>query len=90
MLLNGIWQEITEAVINNLILENRYQLILDGLKTTLIITVFAAVAGTVFGGLICWMRMGRNKIAGGFAKAYIDIMRGTPATHIAKTLAVMP
>ena len=78
MLLNGIWQEITEAVINNLILENRYQLILDGLKTTLIITVFAAVAGTVLGGLICWMRMGRNRIAGGFAKAYIDIMRGTP------------
>ena len=44
MLLNGIWQEITDAVVNNLILENRYQLILDGLRTTLIITVFAAVA----------------------------------------------
>ena len=78
MLLNGIWQEITDAVVNNLILENRYQLILDGLRTTLIITVFAAVAGTVLGGLICLMRMGRNRVAGGFAKAYIDIMRGTP------------
>ena len=78
MLLNGIWQEITDAVVNNLILENRYQLILDGLRTTLIITVFAAVAGTVFGGLICWVRMSRNRIASGFAKAYIDIMRGTP------------
>lgn len=53
-------------------------MILDGLKTTLTITIFAVLIGTLLGGLICWMRMSRNKFLSGFAKVYIDIMRGTP------------
>lgn len=78
MILSGFWQEITDAVVNNLITENRYLMILDGLKTTLEITIFAAIAGTILGGLICLMRMSGNRFANGFAKAYINIMRGTP------------
>ncbi len=77
-MLSEIWQETTQAFINNLLIENRYQLILDGLKTTLAITAFATVAGTLLGGLICLLRMSRNRFASGFAKVYIDIMRGTP------------
>lgn len=78
MTLSEIWQNISQAINNNLIAENRYQLILDGLETTLVITLSAAVAGTLLGGLICLMRMSRNRFSSGFAKAYINIMRGTP------------
>ena len=72
------WQKIAQSFYTNFIQDNRYTLILDGLKTTLTITVFAVLLGTLLGGLICWMRMSRNKILQGIAKVYIDIMRGTP------------
>lgn len=74
----GILSRLKESFYSNLIMEDRYMLILDGLKTTLTITVFAIILGTLFAGLICWMRMSRNKWLEGIARAYIFIMRGTP------------
>jgi polar amino acid transport system substrate-binding protein len=72
------FESIANSFYNNLILEERYILILDGLKTTLIISVFAALFGTLFGGLICFMRMSKRKILSSVAKAYISLLRGTP------------
>ncbi len=69
---------ITESFYNNFIVEDRYMHIVDGLKTTLIITFFAVLLGTLLSGGICWMRMNRRKWLRGIATAYIDIMRGTP------------
>jgi len=63
---------------NNIILENRYLLILDGLKTTAVISVLATAFGTMLGGLVCFMRMSRNKALQQPAKVYISILRGTP------------
>ena len=74
----GLWQTIVDAVNNNLIQEDRYMMIVDGLKTTLIITLFAVILGTLLGGAVCWMRMNRRKWLRNFAKVYIEIMRGTP------------
>lgn len=73
-----LWHKIAQSFYTNFIQDNRYTLILDGLKTTLVITVFAVLIGTLLGGLICWMRMSRRKTLQGIAKVYIDIMRGTP------------
>ena len=53
-------------------------MIVDGLKMTLIITLFAVILGTLLGGAVCWMRMNRRKWLRNFAKVYIEIMRGTP------------
>ena len=69
---------LKESFINNLITEDRYRMILDGLQVTLLITLCAALLGTLLGGLICWMRMSRRKWLQQTAKIYIDIMRGTP------------
>ena len=69
---------ITESFYNNFIVEDRYMHIVDGLKTTLIITFFAVLLGTLLGGCVCWMRMNRHKWLRGIATVYIDIMRGTP------------
>ncbi len=71
-------ERLHDAFYNNLILEDRYKLILNGLGTTLTITVFAVILGTIIGGIICWMRMSRRKWLQDFAKAYIFLMRGTP------------
>lgn len=78
MLLNSFIYNIAEAFRNNLIVEDRYQLIVNGLFVTIIITFFAVLLGTLLGGLVCWMRMSSRKGVRGFARTYIDIMRGTP------------
>ncbi len=69
---------VAESFRNNLIVEDRYRMILDGLQVTLVITLFAAILGTLLGGLVCWMRMNRRAWLQQVAKVYIDLMRGTP------------
>ena len=69
---------IIESFTNNLIVEDRYRMILDGLQVTLLIALCAAVLGTLLGGLVCWMRMSRRKWLQQVARVYIDLMRGTP------------
>ena len=67
-----------ESFYNNLIVEDRYRMILDGLQVTLLITFCAALLGTLLGGLVCWMRMNRRRWLQQVTKVYIDLMRGTP------------
>ena len=67
-----------ESFYDNLIAEDRYRMILDGLQVTLLITLCAALLGTLLGGLVCWMRMSRHRWLQQVAKVYIDLMRGTP------------
>ena len=69
---------LTESFTNNLIAEDRYRMILDGLQVTLIITFCATVLGTILGGLVCWMRMSRRAWLREAAKVYIELMHGTP------------
>ena len=73
-----IFQGIADAFTQNIIAEDRYKLILEGLQATVSITFFAAIFGTILGGAVCWMRMSRRRWLQNIAKAYIDIMRGTP------------
>ena len=51
---------VTEGFYNNLIHENRYLLILDGLKTTAVISLLSILFGTVLGALICLLRMAES------------------------------
>lgn len=74
----SFFQGVADSFYNNIILEKRYLLILDGLKTTGIISVFSIVFGTILGALICFMRMSRKKAASIIAKVYISIIRGIP------------
>ena len=73
-----MFSNVAESFSNNLIVEDRYRMILDGLQVTLLITLFAAVLGTILGGLVCWMRMSRHAWLRQTARVYIDLMRGTP------------
>ena len=73
-----MFSNVAESFSNNLIVENRYRMILDGLQVTLLITLCAAILGTLLGGLVCWMRMSRRRWLQQVARVYIDLMRGTP------------
>lgn len=74
----GFFTSVADSFHNNLIAEKRYILILKGLWQTLLISVFAALLGTILGGLVCFMRMSKKTILNTIAKTYITLMRGIP------------
>lgn len=74
----GWWHGVADSFRNNIILEDRYLLIWDGLKTTVIISVFSTLLGTLLGGLFCFMRMSARRWLSVPARIYIAILRGTP------------
>ncbi|WP_031429468.1 ABC transporter permease subunit [Methylomicrobium agile] len=67
-----------DSFYSNILQENRYLLIWDGLKTTVIISIFSTLFGTLLGALICFMRMSRRPLLRLPAKLYITLLRGTP------------
>ncbi|MEN6349972.1 MAG: ABC transporter permease subunit [Syntrophomonas sp.] len=71
-------QSISASFYNNMIVEQRYLLIVDGLKITAVISLFSLLFGTLLGGLICLMRMAKNRFLSAIARVYISILRGTP------------
>jgi polar amino acid transport system substrate-binding protein len=70
--------KFSDSFYSNLILEKRYLLIVEGLKATMLISIFAALIGTILGGLVCFMRMSKRKIVSAAAGVYISLLRGTP------------
>lgn len=67
-----------QVIYNNLIVENRWRHITDGLWETLKISILSILLGSLIGAGICWMRMSRRKWICTIAKVYIDLMRGIP------------
>lgn len=74
----SIVSTVKEGFYNNLIVESRWKIVLDGLLETVIISLCSILLGTLFGGFICWMRLSRRKVLDGIAKVYIEIIRGVP------------
>jgi polar amino acid transport system substrate-binding protein len=63
---------------SNIIHEQRYLLIWDGLKTTALISVLATLVGTALGALVCYMRMSPLAVLRVPARMYISVLRGIP------------
>jgi polar amino acid transport system substrate-binding protein len=75
---SGRPETLMERLHANLIEENRFELILSGLGVTAIISVLAAVFGTLLGAVICFLRMSRQRLLSAFAGFYIWLLRGIP------------
>ena len=76
-------QELKSSFISNFIEDNRWRYIRDGLKITLLVTVFAVLIGVVLGFLIAIVRTthdktGKLKILNAICKVYLTVIRGTP------------
>jgi polar amino acid transport system substrate-binding protein len=67
-----------QSFYNNIIYEKRYKLIIDGLVITMITSIFSVIIGTLFGAIVCFLRMSKKKLLSTIAKLFISIMRGTP------------
>ncbi len=74
----SFWSSIGERFYNNLIKENRWKLIAEGLWNTVIISILAILLGTLIGVGVCAMRMSSNAFLQGTAKGYIGLIRGIP------------
>jgi len=71
-------ERLAERARSNLLLEDRWKLILDGLRVTVLISLLAALFGTVLGAAVCFMRMSRSRALDAIARAYVWLLRGTP------------
>ena len=63
---------------SNIIQENRWKLILDGLRVTVIISSLSTLFGTALGALVCFMRMSSHRVFKIASSIYISVLRGTP------------
>jgi polar amino acid transport system substrate-binding protein len=74
----SFFRSIVSSFNSNIILERRYLLIWDGLKTTVFISILATIFGTLLGSLVCFMRMSKHVLLQMPARAFISVLRGTP------------
>ena len=76
--------DIKQDLYLNFIKDDRYMWLVDGLKTTLIITAFAVVIGIIIGFVVAIIRSahdktGSFKILNAICCVYLTVIRGTPA-----------
>lgn len=75
--------ELKRKFIQCFIQEDRYMLLLNGLRNTLVITLFAALLGILIGFIVAIIRStadrtGKLKIADVLCRIYLTVIRGTP------------
>jgi len=69
---------VKDSIYKSLVKEDRYKMLLDGLKSTVLISILAAIFGTLLGMLLCYTSMHRNKLLKGISNFYIEFMRCMP------------
>lgn len=74
---------IIDSFYQSVIYDGRYKFIIEGLFNTIIIAFFAVIIGIIIGIIIALIRNnhdrnGKMKIGNFLAKAYVNIIRGTP------------
>lgn len=78
-----MWQNFVDTFRLNFIEDDRWKYLVDGLTTTLKITVFALVIGLLLGFVVAMVRSthdntGRLKVLNTICRFYITVVRGTP------------
>ena len=76
--LRALWTNICASFERTFIRESRWKLIVQGLWTTLVISVFSALLGTLLGFLVCMARRSRFSVLKTVAQVFVQIMQGTP------------
>lgn len=71
-------QKVKDSFRNNLITENRWTLMADGLWLTIYVSLLSVLLATAMGAMICRMRMSGKRFASGFARVFVDVVRSIP------------
>ncbi len=72
-------REFKESFKKTFITENRWQIILKGLTTTIIISTCSGILGGLFGFFLCVLRRLKNKFLDKCIVTFIKIIQGLPA-----------
>ena len=78
------WSDFNRRFYQNFIHDNRYMMLVDGLKSMLFMTAGATIIGVIVGLILSVIRVAYKgglhiPILNKFAEAYITVLRGTPA-----------
>jgi len=74
----GFFTSLAESFEKTFVRESRWKLIVEGVKTTVLISLSATILGSVLGFGLCLMKLSGSSLAKGFAQTYIRILQGTP------------
>lgn len=74
----GFWTKLGGSFERTFIREARWKLIVQGIGVTMLITVCAALLGTLLGFGLCMLRCMNKKTVNGIIAVYIRILQGTP------------
>ena len=74
----GFGARLMASFQTNIIHEQRYLLLWDGLQATVIISILATLFGSALGAVICYLRMSPRALLRVPARLYIGLLRGTP------------
>jgi polar amino acid transport system substrate-binding protein len=74
----GFIEWLKSAIHRNLITENRWKMILDGMGVTITISLLAQVLGTLLGGVLCFVLMHKSRFISGLGRLYCSLIRGLP------------
>ena len=74
----GFWTSLAESFEKTFIRENRWKHIVQGIGTTVLISLLATILGSILGFGLCLLKLSGNSLAKGFAQVYIRILQGTP------------
>lgn len=72
------WEALKDSFHQNIMVEDRWRFIVDGLYETLIISLWSLFLGTLLAAFVCWMRMSRYRWLRTVATVFIDLLRGIP------------
>ena len=74
----GFWASLAESFEKTFIRESRWKLIVQGVGTTVLISLLATILGSILGFGLCLLKLSGNPVAKGFAQFYIRVLQGTP------------
>ena len=75
---DSFWQSVQDSFEKTFIREQRWKLIVQGIGTTVFISAFSALFGTILGFGICMLRRVKNPLTHALTTVYIRILQGTP------------
>ena len=77
---------IKESLYKNFVVQGRWKMVINGLKTTVALAIFSIIFGTLIGALIFWLHGRKNPFAAGFARLYIKFFQGIPDVLLLRVL----
>ncbi len=74
----NFFESLQESFEKTLIREDRYKMVLEGLKVTLILSIGSLILGTLLGFLFCILKRSKIKIVSKIMEGFIALMSGLP------------